>query len=159
MRPELPDSTVGRTRGLRALTREAKPQQLGCCRRRLRGTPSAPRTHPRVLTPKAHSILRHLAERHCPPHLRKSKRPFGREMSPNRRRFSPAAATNTDKMASAPSPHNLLRWIQRHLRRASAHASRSPVPAHRPCKGAGVCDVKGGGLYHSYCGCAAPRRL
>lgn len=79
------------------------------------------------------------------PHLRKSKRPFGREMSPNRRRFSPAAATNTDKMASAPSPYNLLRWIQRHLRRASAHASRSPVPAHRPCKGAGVCDVRGGG--------------
>lgn len=50
--------------------------------------------------------------RPCPPHLRKSERPVGREMSPNRRRRSPAAAaTNTDKMASAPSPHNLLRWI------------------------------------------------
>lgn len=90
------------------------------------------------------------------PHLRKSKRPFGREMSPNRRRFSPAAATNTDKMASAPSPYNLLRWIQRHLRQTSAHASRSLVPAHRACRGArGTVTSGTPGLDHPHCGCAA----
>lgn len=95
----------------RAATSAAKPQQLGCCRRRLSGAP------PRQTATGAEAQSPFFPQapssaRPCPPHLRKSERPVGQEMTPNRRRRSPAAAaTNTDKMASAPSPHNLLRWI------------------------------------------------
>lgn len=95
--------------------------------------------------------------RHCPPHLRKSKRPVGREMSPNRRRFSPAAATNTDKMASAPSPcttssggSSATYAKQARMRHGASCPPTDPAGGARGSVTSGT-----SGLDHPHCGCAA----
>lgn len=136
------------------MTRAAKPRQLGCCRRWLRGTPPAPRTHPPVLTPKAHSFLRHLALRDTA-HLTSAKA----------KGLLAEKSRQTAVVSLLPLRQTPTKWRpRRHPTTSSGGFSATyaeparmrhgaSCPPTNPARGRGVCDVRDGGA------CSATLRL